>query len=74
MLIVVGVGPGKSEYMSVKAYKAIKNASKVYAFKRVKEELEDEFDDINEISVKDLKKYKRRSFIIIRRPIFLRRG
>lgn len=55
MLIVVGVGPGKSEYMSVRAYRTIKNASKVYAFKRVKEELEDEFTHINEISVKDLK-------------------
>ena len=55
MLIVVGVGPGKSEYMSVKAYRTIKNASNVYAFKRVKEELEDEFNNIEEVSVKDLK-------------------
>ena len=70
MLIVVGVGPGKSEYMSVRAYKAIKNATKVYAFKRVKEELEDEFNHIEEVSVKDLKDIKEGVLLLSGDPSF----
>ena len=70
MLIVVGVGPGKSEYMSLRAYRTIKNASNVYAFKRVKEELEDEFDDINKISVKDLKYIKEGVLLLSGDPSF----
>lgn len=70
MLIVVGVGPGKSEYMSVKAYRTIKDASKVYAFKRVKEELEDEFNHIEEVSVKDLKDIKEGVLLLSGDPSF----
>lgn len=70
MLIVVGVGPGKSEYMSVKAYRTIKNASNVYAFKRVKEELEDEFNHIEEVSVKDLKDVKEGVLLLSGDPSF----
>lgn len=70
MLIVVGVGPGKSEYMSVRAYRTIKNATKVYAFKRVKEELEGEFTNINEISVKDLKDIKEGVLLLSGDPSF----
>ena len=70
MLIVVGVGPGKSEYMSVRAYRMIKNATKVYAFKRVKEELEDEFAHIEEVSVKDLKDIKEGVLLLSGDPSF----
>lgn len=70
MLIVVGVGPCKSEYMSVKAYRTIKDASKLYAFKRVKEELEYEFNHIEEVSVKDLKDIKEGVLLLSGDPSF----